>query len=113
MTDDETKKSDVKKHQEDVEKIENSSQKNIRISVTFSKQFLDEFLTLYFQVSSNLIHNTAQSADPKRFMPGNGDVMFDAFRGGCEPHMATGLAGHLIAVFAQEGSELFTAHIPG
>ena len=65
------------------------------------KQFSDEFLTLYFKVTSNFIHDTAQSADPKRFMPGNGDVMFDALRGGCEPYMATGLASYLIAVFAQ------------
>jgi len=43
MKDDETRKNDVKEHQENVEKIEKSSQKNIRISVAFSKQFLDEF----------------------------------------------------------------------
>jgi len=37
------------------------------------KQFLDQFLTIYFRVSSNLIHDTAQSANPERFMLGNGN----------------------------------------
>jgi hypothetical protein len=83
------------------------------VRVYSPKQLFDQFLTLYFKVSSNLIHDTAQSADSERFVSGNGDVMFKAFRGGCEPYMATGLASYLIAVPAQEGSELLTAHIPG
>ena len=37
------------------------------------EQFLDQFLTIYFRVSSNLIHDTAQSANPERFMLGNGN----------------------------------------
>jgi len=71
---------------------------NLSLRVYSPKQLFDQFLTLYFKVSSNLIHDAAQSPDSERFVSGNGDVMFKAFRVGCEPHMATGLASYLIAL---------------
>jgi hypothetical protein len=52
-----------------------------------------------------------QRADAQFLVSGEGDVVLPSFERGGQAYMASGLAGDLVAVRSEEGSELLTVQV--